>query len=83
MGNTPKILEAGAPGFSQMKKKLRKCNNTIYSRFENFKYSTLKYYCGEVVVIMPCPRSMQLSCTAIVFVINSHNRETFTQALFE
>jgi hypothetical protein len=33
MGNTPKILEAGAPGFSQNKKKCRK-NNDIYNRVE-------------------------------------------------
>lgn len=71
MGNTPKILEAGAPGFSQVKKSGGSETIIFTTGFKSLKYSQIKYYPGEMVVIMPCPGSMQLSYTGIVSVIKS------------
>lgn len=70
MGNTPKILEAGAPGFSQVKKSRGSETITFTAGLKSLNYSQIKYYPGEMAVIMPCPRSMQLSYTGIVYAIN-------------
>lgn len=70
-GEYTKDSRSWCPWISQVKKSGGSETILFTTGFKNLKYSQIKYYPREMVVIMPCPGSMQLSYTGIVSVIKS------------